>query len=210
MKQKTCYILLTALALHTWLSLPASSRIYKRIMPDGTIEYYNKNEGGSGHGQTVNRGVASKFDGLIDRLAARHDVDPLLVKCIIKVESDFNPDAVSSAGAMGLMQLMQDTANYYFIDNPFDPEKNVDAGIRHFKSLLGYFRNDVPLSLAAYHAGIGRVKKRMSLPPIQSTIDYVNTIMYLYTGEKKNYSEAAVKKLYRRVESDGTIVIYSK
>ena len=86
----------------------------------------------------------------------------------------------------------------------------MDAGIRHLKSLLGYFKNDVPLSLAAYHAGIGRVKKRMALPPIQSTIDYVNTIMYLYTGEKKSYSETAVRRLYKRIESDGTIVIYSK
>jgi soluble lytic murein transglycosylase-like protein len=204
-------IIVAALALTVAGLERATARIYTRVMPDGTIEYYNKNEGGgTGRGQTVNRNVTSKYDGLIDRLAARHDVDPLLIKCVIKVESGFNPDAVSSAGAMGLMQLMQDTANYYFIDNPFDPEKNVDAGIRHLKSLLVYFKNDVPLSLAAYHAGIGRVKKTMSLPPIQSTIDYVNTIMYLYTGEKKNYSEVAVRRLYKRVESDGTIVIYSK
>lgn len=188
----------------------ASARIYKRINPDGSIDYYNKEEKAARSVHAINRSISSKFDGLIENLSERHGVDPRLIKCIIRVESDFNPDAVSSAGAMGLMQLMQETAEYYALKNPFDPEKNVDAGIRHFKSLMGYFKNDIPLALGAYHAGIGRVRKRMALPPIQATIDYVNAIMSLYTGEKKNYSEHAVRRLYKRIESDGTIVIYSK
>lgn len=188
----------------------AGARIYKRINQDGSIDFYNRNERNGGTSHKVNRSISSKFDGLIENLSERHGVDPRLIKCIIRVESDFNPDAVSSAGAMGLMQLMQETAEYYALRNPFDPEKNVDAGIRHFKSLMGYFRNDIPLALGAYHAGIGRVRKRMALPPIQATIDYVNAIMSLYTGENKNYSEHAVRRLYKRVESDGTIVIYSK
>lgn len=203
-------LLAAALALTFTLPKPADARIYKRVMPDGTIEYYNKNEGAPARGRTMSRTVASRFDGLIERVSAVHGIDPQLIKCLIKVESDFNPDAVSSAGAMGLMQIMQETAGYYYLENPFDPEKNVETGVRHLKSLLDYFKNDVPLALAAYHAGLGRVKKRMALPPIQSTIDYVNTIMYLWTGEKKSYSETAVRRLYRRIESDGTIVIYSK
>ena len=189
---------------------PAHGKVYKRIQRDGTVEYYNKNGTATNSRYKGNSNLASKFDECIEKLSSHHGVDPRLVKCIIKVESDFNPDAVSSAGAMGLMQIMQETADYYFLDNPFDPTKNIETGIRHFKSLLGYFKNDVPLSLAAYHAGIGRVKKRMSLPPIQSTIDYVNAVMRLYTGEKKDYSESAVKRLYKRIEHDGTIVIYSR
>ena len=189
----------------------ASARIYKRVNADGSVDYYNKNEGGGrSSGYRINRGLSSRFDGLIETVSGKHGVDPKLVKCIIRVESDFNPDAVSSAGAMGLMQIMQETADYYFLKEPFNPEKNVDAGVRHFKSLLNYFKNDIPLALGAYHAGIGRIKKRMSLPPIQATIDYVNAIMSLYTGETKNYSEHAVRRLYKRVESDGTIVIYSR
>jgi len=188
----------------------AHAKVYKRVNADGSIDFYNKNDNERRHTYNANRNLASKFDGLIDKISAKHGVDPQLVKCIIKVESDFNPDAVSSAGAMGLMQLMQETVDYYFLRNPFDPEKNIETGVRHFKSLLGYFNNDVTLSLAAYHAGIGRVKKRMSLPPIQATIDYVNAVMFLYTGSKKNYSDTVVNKLYKRIERDGTIVIYSK
>ena len=184
------------------------ARIYRRVQRDGTIEYYNRSE--AGLILPRNREFKSAYDGIIGKHAALHGIDPLLVKCIIKIESDFNPDAVSVAGAMGLMQIMQDTCHYYNLDNPFDPEKNIDAGIRHLKSMMAFFGNDVPLALAAYHAGVGRVKKRMSLPPIQSTIDYVNSVMYLYTGDRKNYSEHAVRMLYRRVEKDGTIVIYSK
>ncbi len=132
----------------------------------------------------------------------------MLVKSIIKVESNFNPNAVSPAGAMGLMQIMQDTAGYYRLENPFDPERNIETGVRHLKSLLAFFENNVALSLAAYHAGLGRVKNR-KLPPIRATIDYVNRVMLLYTG-KASYAETFVRRLYKRIERDGTIVIYSK
>ncbi|HPV42157.1 MAG TPA: lytic transglycosylase domain-containing protein [Spirochaetota bacterium] len=204
------YVLLLSFLIFALSSGDAGARIYKRVNPDGSIDFYNKNERSGGGGQRLNRNISSKFDGIIETLSEKHGVDPKLIKCIIRVESDFNPEAVSPAGAMGLMQLMKETADYYNLANPFDPEKNIDAGIRHFKSLQNYFRNDIPLALGAYHAGIGRVKKRMSLPPIQATIDYVNAIMSLYTGETRNYSEHAVRRLYKRVESDGTIVIYSR
>lgn len=204
------YPVILFLTLSLLCAVPVSAKIYQRSNPDGSIEYYNKNERAPQRITGTPRGLSSKHDAMIDRLSEKHGVNPRLIKCIIRVESDFNAEAVSPAGAMGLMQLMKETADYYSLRDPFNPEMNVDAGIRHLKSLLSYFNNDVPLSLAAYHAGIGRVKKRMSLPPIQATIDYVNVIMQLYTGEKKNYSESAVKRLYRKVEHDGTIVIYSK
>lgn len=186
----------------------APARIYRKVHRDGTIEYYNRNETASV--LPVNRELSSAFDDIIGKHASQQGIDPRLVKCIIKVESDFNPDAVSVAGAMGLMQIMQDTCHYYNLDRPFDPEKNIEAGVRHFKSMMAFFGNDVPLALAAYHAGVGAVKKRMALPPIKATVDYVNSVMYLYTGERKNYSDLVARKLYRRVDKDGTIVIYSK
>jgi soluble lytic murein transglycosylase-like protein len=135
-------------------------------------------------------------------------IDPYLVKCIIKVESNFNPKALSVAGAMGLMQIMQETGRAYELEDPFDPEENLRVGITHFASLYTYFDKKIPLTLAAYHAGLGRVKKRMAVPPIKSTIDYVNRIMYYYSG-KKDYSQD-VKKLYTRIDKEGTIHIYSK
>lgn len=180
--------------------------IKNRTLPDGTVQYYNSNDGKHAKKKAS---FNSQYITLIDTVAGREGLDPYLVKCIIKVESNFNSDAVSVAGAMGLMQIMQDIARYYNVKNPFDPEENLNAGIKHFKSLLKYFQNDIPLSLAAYHAGLGRVKKNMKVPPIQSTVDYVNTVMSLYSGEKENNLEK-VKKLYKRINSEGVIEIYNK
>lgn len=195
-----------------FLSLPSAgeSKIHRRVHADGTVEYYNRPDPPPRLPSPARRVVTSRFDSLIEEIAAKHGVDPHLVKCVVRVESDFNPDAVSSAGAMGLMQIMQETADHYSLDDPFDPGKNLDTGIRHLRFLLDYFKNEVPLALGAYHAGIGRVKKNMSLPPIRATIDYVNAVMFLYTGRRDSYSAGAVKRLYKRIEKDGTILIYSR
>ncbi len=187
--------------------VPAFSQVYKRIHKDGTIEFYNKKD--PVPSKSITQSLNSKYNRIIEAQSASHGVDPLLIKCIVKVESNFNPDAVSRAGAMGLMQIMQETADYYNLDNPFNPEKNIEVGIRHFKSLLGCFENDTVLALAAYHAGLGRVKRAGSLPPIKSTIDYVDRVMHLYTGQE-HYSGHAVKRLYKKIERDGTILIYSR
>ena len=85
----------------------------------------------------------------------------------------------------------------------------MNAGTRHLKSLLDYFNDNVPLALAAYHAGLGRVKKNMKVPPIKSTIAYVDRVMYFYTG--KNYSsDKKIKRLYKKINEDGMIEIYSR
>ena len=109
---------------------------------------------------------------------------------------------------MGLMQIMQHIARYYKVKDPLDPEENLTTGIRHFKSLLKYFRNDIPLALAAYHAGIGRVRKKMRIPPIQSTIKYVKSVLYYYNRDSSLKIEKKVKRLYRKIRSDGTIIIH--
>ena len=123
------------------------------------------------------------FDRLIDSYAQSANIDPYLVRCLIKVESDYNPDAVSVAGAAGLMQLMQETAWQYGCTNRADPESNIRAGVAHLAYLLKRFYGDVSLALAAYHAGGTRVSKNMSVPKIRSTMEYVNLIMYYYTGQ---------------------------
>jgi len=130
------------------------------------------------------RSVSSaEVDTVIDAAAERHGVDPNLVRAIVKVESNFNPRAVSRKGAMGLMQLMPATARSLQVSNPFDPEQNVEGGVRHLKGLLQSYNGDVALSLAAYNAGAGAVARSGGVPPYRETRNYVRQITQLYGGE---------------------------
>src|SRR5258708_2712454 len=120
------------------------------------------------------------IDSAIEQAAARHNVDPNLVRAVVKVESNFNPNAVSRKGAMGLMQLMPSTARQLHVKNPFDPEQNVDAGVRHLKQLLENYGGDVKLTLAAYNAGAGAVARSSGVPRYAETQNYVRRITNLY------------------------------
>ena len=123
-----------------------------------------------------------EIDAAIEQAASRHNVDPNLVRSVIKVESNFNPNAVSRKGAMGLMQLMPQTARQLRVKNPFDPEQNVDAGVRHLKQLMENFGGDVKLTLAAYNAGAGAVNRSSGIPHYAETRNYVRRITELYYG----------------------------
>ena len=118
----------------------------------------------------------------LTQAAARHNVDPSLVRSVVKVESNFNPNAVSRKGAMGLMQLMPSTARSLNVSNPFDPAQNVDAGVRHLRKLLDSYGGNVRLSLAAYNAGSGAVARSAGVPHFRETQNYVRRITNLYNG----------------------------
>src|SRR5205807_2722512 len=139
----------------------------------------------TGSGTSFVRGQAfnqQDVDAAIVQAAARHNVDPNLVRSVIKVESNFNPNAVSRKGAMGLMQLMPSTARSLHVTNPFDPQQNVDAGVRHLKKLLESYGGNIRLSLAAYNAGAGAVARSSGVPRYSETQTYVRRITELYYG----------------------------
>ncbi len=125
------------------------------------------------------------FDSLIEEYSRKHNIDSALIKAMIRVESGFNPLAVSRKGAMGLMQLMPQTARRMNVMNVFDPRENIEGGIRYFKYLLSLFNNDLRLSLAAYNAGENVVSELRSIPPYRETIDYVRKVLTYYQAYKR-------------------------
>jgi soluble lytic murein transglycosylase-like protein len=148
-----------------------------------------------------------EIDAAIEKAAARHKVDANLVRALVKVESNFNPNAVSRKGAMGLMQLMPQTARQLKLRNPFNPEENLDAGVRHLKQLMESFGGDVRLTLAAYNAGAGAVTRSAGIPNYRETRNYVKRITELYGGGLgTGYPGAARQPL--RIERDARGVLY--
>jgi soluble lytic murein transglycosylase-like protein len=150
---------------------------------------------------------AAEIDRYINEAAARHHVDPNLVRALVKVESNFNPRAVSNKGAMGLMQLMPATAKMYDLRNPFDAAQNVDAGVRHLKGLLENFGGDVRLSLAAYNAGQGAVERNGGIPPYTETRNYVKRITNLMGGSSEVRLSSLSIPIHVSRNERGTLVI---
>jgi soluble lytic murein transglycosylase-like protein len=122
--------------------------------------------------------TTTPYGEIIAALSQTHGVDPMLVRALIQVESNYKPQARSPRGAMGLMQLMPSTAREYKVRNPFDPKANIEAGIKHLKALIDRF-GVVEKALAAYNAGEGAVQRFNGIPPYRETRNYVSKILSL-------------------------------
>ncbi len=126
-----------------------------------------------------NKGSHERLKSQIHNAAKTYGVNPKLFESLVKTESDFKPDAVSKAGAMGLSQLMPGTAKLLGVENPFDIKENLRGGAKYLSQMLGKFKS-IPKALAAYNAGPGAVKKYNGIPPYKETQNYVRRIMNLF------------------------------
>lgn len=124
----------------------------------------------------------AQYADVIEQAAYKHGLDPALLHAVIRAESSYNPGAVSHKGAMGLMQLMPGTAARYGVRNPYDPEENIFGGARYLRDLMGMFRSDIRLAVAAYNAGEHNVMKYgYQVPPFPETQDYVSKVLGFYS-----------------------------
>ncbi len=157
------------------VELPASE--ISAILPD---EYVHPTPAAATAPATVaapSEARGADLGTLIDRLAQAHGVDAKLAHAVIRVESNYEPRAVSPKGAMGLMQIMPTVAQQYAVDDPFDPEKNLNAGLSYLRDLLDRF--DLRTALAAYNAGPAAVARYGGVPPFRETQEYVAHVLAL-------------------------------
>lgn len=126
------------------------------------------------------RATKDEIMTMIDTTSEKYGVDSKLIKALVKQESGYNPNAKSKAGALGLMQLMPSTAKGLGVQDPLDPQQNIEGGVKYVKSMLDRFNGNIILALAAYNAGPNAVKKYDGVPPYKETQNYVRAILKNY------------------------------
>jgi hypothetical protein len=184
-------IVLGGLLLFTFLPVAASAdQIVVLVDENGHKVYVNTGETSS-HADWMRQGfhgsdaatsgrIPPNIGELVEQTASRYQVDPELIRAIIRVESGYDAKAVSNKGAMGLMQLIPATAHRFGVADPFDPKQNLEGGVTYLKYLLDHFGGDLNLSLAAYNAGEHTVQRSGGIPAIAETQNYVRKVTNIY------------------------------
>jgi hypothetical protein len=181
-------VIVQGAVIASWLLTPGGlqAEIYQYISPNGTISLTNVPSDGRYRKIEVEsarfHSVLSEheLEPLIKRHSSQQQLHPALIRAVIKAESNFDPRAVSRAGAIGLMQLMPQTAVRLDVRDMFDPDENVGGGAKYLRQLLDRFHGNLPLALAAYNAGENIVDRYQSLPPIDETRQYVRKVLRYY------------------------------
>jgi soluble lytic murein transglycosylase-like protein len=182
------HVILAPLFLILAFASPVSADIYKYLDTEGVLHLTNvPTQTGVKYTLIMrekrvllNRKLAqniSQYDELIKKASGKYNVEPALVKAIIKAESNFNHRAVSPKGAKGLMQLMPATASHLQVQDSFHPENNIEGGVKYVRYLLNFFNGNLPLALAAYNAGENAVVKYGGIPPYRETQTYVRRVL---------------------------------
>ena len=177
------------------LAIPVLGQVRLVVKPDGKKVIYNVGsvsdpKSGDLKWLAKQHNRSTSFDRIIERYADQYSVDPILVRAVIQVESDFHPNCLSNKGARGLMQLMPETAQRYGVKDIFDPEENIRGGVAYLADLLEMFSNDLPRALAAYNAGEGAVTRHGGIPPYNETMTYVKRALTVYYGRPYDGSGA--------------------
>ncbi|TYP00349.1 soluble lytic murein transglycosylase [Geothermobacter ehrlichii] len=168
-----CLVLGLALAV----ARPAPAEIYRQVRPDGSVVFTDTPL--EGDWQLYFSRENSIYD-IIDYFARLYGLDEALIRAVIKVESDFEPEAVSRKGAMGMMQLIPGTAAELDVVNPLDVVDNIRGGSRYLRRMLDMFDNDLDLALAAYNAGPSAVRRYGGIPPYPETQRYVRKVRHYF------------------------------
>ena len=171
--------------------VPVCADIYRYIDSKGIIHFTNVPTS-SGYNLYLQQKTYKKsystnrFDRYIEKASKKYELSFYLLKAVIKVESNFNPNAVSRAGAMGLMQIMPGTMRELNISDPFNPVENIMGGARFLKKQIDRFDGKLPLALAAYNAGPSAVERYNGIPPFRETKSYVNKVIDNFYAYKSN------------------------
>src|SRR5882672_4144660 len=193
---------------------PAAAQVYKRTAADGTTYFTNIHPNptyqraayavpATREPQRPSSGEYGLYSRELPEASKRYAVPERLIWAVIRVESGFDPRAVSPRGARGLMQLMPETAAILGVRDCFNPRENIDAGTRHLQAMLVRFRGDVRLAVAAYNAGEKPVLAYRGVPPYRETREYVAQVLQLYQAPAESRLPGGVQRV---VQSNGTVL----
>lgn len=210
-------VVITAVILLS-MSVPSQAQIASYVDEHGKVVYVNGDSPRRKDGSTISstppaqtaNAPGDHLDQIVQQAAERHNLDPALVKAVISTESGWNPTAISRKGAVGLMQLIPETAERFGVGNAFDPVQNVEGGTSYLKALLDHYNGDLTKSLAAYNAGERAVDQSGGIPAYPETERYVQKVTDAYfrpsSGRDPSLWSKPKAPIRQEVDSNGRII----